>query len=162
MPAAKVKETSLSIDFGVFKLETKISPDPRAREAAWALFVELSTRVATQPIDLDEGLVREALDSLHELVAKARDVLRASGPRAGASDGSVGAVALAVLNGAVRPFLSRWHPLLAAWEEHRPVGKSARDHERAWELEAKCRGELEKLRRGLVTYAKTLGTLADG
>ncbi len=157
---AKLKETSLSIDFGVFKLETKIAPDPRQREAAWALFVELSTRVATQPVDLDEGMIREAFDSLHELFAATRGVLRTSGPNAGATEGSIGAIALAVLNGAIRPFLSRWHPALAAWEEHRPAGKSARDHERAWELEAKCRGELEKLRRGLVTYANTLGALA--
>jgi hypothetical protein len=162
MAGAKVKETSLSIDFGVFKLETKLEPDPRQREAAWALFVELSTRVATQPVDLDEGLVREALDSLHELFAATRSVLLACGPRAGAREGTTGAIALLVLNGAVRPFLSRWHPLLAAWEEHRPAGKSARDHERAWELEPKCRGELEKLRAGLVTYARNLAALADG
>jgi len=160
MPA-KIKETSLSIDFGVFKLATKITPDPRQRDAAWALFVELATRVATQPVDLDEGLLREAFDSLHELFAATRGVLRASGPRAGARSGSVGAIALAVLNSAVRPFLARWHPALAAWEEHRPAGKSARDHERAWELEAKCRGELEKLRRGLAAYAASLAAIAD-
>ncbi len=159
--SAKLKETSLSIDFGIFKLETKFEPDPRQREAAWALWVELSTRVATQPVELDEGLVREALSSLHELFPAARDVLRACGPKAGAAEGSVGRVALTVLNGAVRPFLSRWHPRLSAWEEERPEGRSARDHERAWELEGKCRGELERLRQGLVTYAQTLAALAS-
>ncbi len=158
---AKLKEASLSIDFGIFKLDSKWMPDARQREAAWALWVELSTRVATQPVELDEGLVREALASLHELFGATRHALRTCGPDSGAKEGSVGAVALLVLNGAVRPFLSRWHPLLAAWEEERPEGRSARDHERAWQLEGKCRGELEKLRRGLVTYAETLAALAS-
>jgi hypothetical protein len=155
-----MKEAGLAIDFGIFKLETKWKPDPRQRHAAWALWVELSTRVATQPVDLDEGLLHEAFDSLHALFRATRRVLRRCGPDAGASEGSVGAVALDVLNGAVRPFLSRWHPLLLAWEEERPKGKSAREHERAWKLEGKCRGELEKLRQGLVTYAQTLAALA--
>ena len=158
--SAKLKEAGLSIDFGIFKLETKWSPDPRQREAAWALWVELSTRVATQPVDLDEGMLREALESLHELFDATRGVLRACGPNAGAAEGTVGFVALRVLNGAVRPFLSRWHPKLLAWEEGRPKEKSAREHERAWHEEAKCRGELEKLRQGLVTYAETLADLA--
>jgi hypothetical protein len=161
LSSAKLKEAGLSIDFGIFKLETKWTPDPRQREAAWALWVELSTRVATQPVDLDEGMLCEALESLHDLFGATRNVLRTCGPNAGASEGSVGAVALAVLNGAVRPFLSRWHPRLLAWEEGRPKGKSARDHERAWHEEAKCRGELEKLRQGLVTYAQTLAALAS-
>jgi hypothetical protein len=158
--SAKLKEAGLSIDFGIFKLETKWAPDPRQREAAWALWVELSTRVATQPVDLDDGMLREALESLHQLFDATRGVLRASGPNAGASEGTVGFVALQVLNGAVRPFLSRWHPKLLAWEESRSKEKSARDHERAWHEEAKCRGELEKLRQGLVTYAETLAALA--
>lgn len=155
-----MKESSLSIDFGVFKLQTRWEPDRRQREAAWALWVELATRVATQPVSLDEGLVREAMASLHELFAATRSVLRTSGPRAGSSAGSVGGVALLVLNGAVRPFLARWHPLLFAWEKQCPTNRSAREHERAWELEAKCRGELEKLRQGLLIYAQALATLA--
>jgi hypothetical protein len=161
LSSAKLKEAGLSIDFGIFKLETKWSPDPHQREAAWALWVELSTRVATQPVDLDEGMIREALTSLHELFDATRDVLRKCGPDAGASEGTVGLVALQVLNGAVRPFLSRWHPQLLAWEETRPKEISARAHERAWHEEAKCRGELEKLRQGLVTYAETLAALAS-
>ena len=156
----KLKETSLSIDFGMFKLDTKWTPDPRQSEAAWALYVELMTRIATQPVDLDEGLLREALTSLHELFPATRDVLRKSGPRAGANTTSVGGIALVVLNGAVRPFLSRWHPRLAAWEKHCPIDRAARDHERAWDQEAKCRGELEKLRQGLITYAQALASLA--
>jgi hypothetical protein len=156
----KTKEVGITIDFGVFKLQTKWVSDPRQREAAWALYVELATRIATQPLDLDEGALHEALASLHDLFPAARNVLRKSGPAAGAGPDTVGGIALAVLNGAVRPFLARWHTRLDAWEDKRPEGRSAHDHERAWELEAKCRGELEKLRQGLVTYAQTLATIS--
>ena len=145
----KAKEVALAIDFGVFKLQTKWVPDDKQRKAAWALYVELMTRVATQPLDLDEGALGEALASLQELFPAARKVLREGG------------IALAVLNGAVRPFLARWHTRLEAWEDKRPEGRSAHDHERAWELEAKCRGELEKLRQGLVTYAQALATISN-
>jgi hypothetical protein len=156
----KAKEVGIAIDFGIFKLQTKWVPDRRQCEAAWALYIELATRVATQPLDLDEGSLHEALASLHDLFPAARKVLRDSGPAAGASPDTVGGIALAVLNGAVRPFLARWHTRLETWEETRPEGRSRRDHERAWELEATCRGELEKLRRGLVTYAQALATIS--
>src|SRR5512143_632759 len=160
--AARAKEVGISIDFGIFKLDTKWVPDPRQREAAWALYVELMTRVATQPLELDEGLLHEALQSLHELFPATRHVLRTSGPAAGASKKSVGGIALAVLNGAVRPFLARWHTRLLAWYETLPPDRTARDHERAWPDEAKCRGEMERLRRGLVEYARSLASIATG
>jgi hypothetical protein len=157
---ARTKEVGILIDFGIFKLETKWVPDPRQREAAWALYVELMTRVATQPLELDQGLLTEALDSLHQLFPATRKVLRASGPVAGSGPSTVGGIALAVLNGAVRPFLSRWHARALAWNETRPPGRTALDHERAWPEEARCRGEMEKLRRGLVTYAQALAAIS--
>src|SRR5262245_30583757 len=77
---AKLSEVGISIDFGIFKLVTKWAEDPRQKRAAWALYVELSTRIATQDLDLEYGHVREALDSLHALFAATREILRAEGP----------------------------------------------------------------------------------
>jgi hypothetical protein len=159
---ARAKEVGIAIDFGIFKLDTKWVPDSRQRDAAWALYIELMTRVATQPLELDEGLLYEALQSLHDLFPATRRALRQAGPAAGASRQSVGGIALAVLNGAVRPFLSRWRGRVHAWHQMRPPERSARDHERAWSEEAKCRGEMEKLRRGLVEYAHALASIAVG
>ena len=153
-------EVRVAVDFGIFKLDAKWRPDPRQRNAAWALYVELVTRIATQDLDLEVGMVREALDSLHELFDVTRDILRKDGPQVGMGPSTVGGMALRVVNDGVRPFLAKWHPRLADWETRRrgTVGELA--HERAWPDEAKCRGELAKLQRGLSTYAEALGKIA--
>jgi hypothetical protein len=157
---AKLAEVGISIDFGIFKLVTKWNEDPRQRNAAWALYVELATRVATQELDLEYGHVREAFDSLHALFGVTREILRAEGPVVGANATTVGGIAVRVLNAGIRPFLAKWHPRLADWEAKRDPSTSARAHERAWPDEAKCRGELFKLQKGLEAYAQTLGKIA--
>lgn len=70
-------------------------------------------------MEVDQGLVREALNSLYSLFGTTRGVLKAAGPDVGASRDSVGGIALAqpaagiaVLNNGLRPFLAKWHPLL--------------------------------------------------
>ena len=160
---AVLGEVGISVDFGFFKLDTKWVEDPRQRDAAWALYVELATRIATQGLDLDVGLLREALESLHALFAVTRGVLRTGGPAVGSSSQSVGGIALIVLNKAVRPFLAKWHPALAHWEAQskQSATTSQRDHERAWPEELKCRAELAKLQEGLLQYAQALARIAS-
>ena len=159
-PGSRLSEVGVRIDFGIFKLDTKWVPDPRQRDAAWALYVELSTRIATQELDLEVGLVREAFDSLHALFAVTREILRKEGPQVGMGPQTVGGIAVRVLNSSIRPLLAKWHPRLAEWEAKKGAQVSPRVHERAWPEEAKCRGELAKLQRGLSTYAETLGKIA--
>ena len=78
----------------------------------------------------------------------------------GASHDSVGGIAIAVLNNGLRPFLSKWHPLLQTWEVQRPPHLSPREHERNWFEEPKLRGELESLRKDLELYANALAVIA--
>ena len=73
--------------------------------------MELVTRVAVQSLN-SEGFVREAMNSLYSLFGSTREILRKVGPKVGASHDSVGGIAIAVLNNGLRPFLSKWHPLL--------------------------------------------------
>ncbi len=153
-------EVGVTVDFGIFKLNAKWEPDPRQRDAAWAMYVELSTRIATQELDLEVGLLREALDSLHALFPVTREILRKEGAHVGKEPNTVGGMSLLVLNAGIRPFLSKWHPRLSDWETRRDPHTSALAHERAWQDEAKCRGELAKLQRGLLTYAEALGKIA--
>jgi hypothetical protein len=51
-----------------------------------------------QPLEIDQGLVREALTSLYNLFPITRQVLKEAGPDVGASLNSVGGIAIAVLN----------------------------------------------------------------
>jgi hypothetical protein len=140
--------------------EAEWNADPTERKAAWALYVELITRVSVQPLPTDQGLLREALSSLHSLFDSTRQILRESGPDVGASISSVGGIAIAVLNRGIRPFLSKWHPVLLDWETKRDPRASPREHERAWAEHEELRSELEKLRMNLASYAEALATIA--
>ena len=46
--------TKLKVKAGVFEAEWE--PQEKDREAAWELYVELLTRIATQPLPADAGL----------------------------------------------------------------------------------------------------------
>jgi hypothetical protein len=111
-----------------------------------------------------EGSLREVLTSLHSLFATTREIMRRHGPavarpRRGA-DLSFGSIAIAVLNGAIRPVLSRWHVELLAHEATMPPGASPVAHEREWEHAAELRDALADLRETLVDYAQLLGQVA--
>ena len=69
-------------------------------------------------------------------------------------------VAIAVLNKGIRPFLSKWHPELQAWEVQRTFTVGAKDHERSWSKETQLRRELNALRDSLGRYAAELAKLA--
>jgi hypothetical protein len=153
-----LETVSVSLPFGIGSMAWKV--DLTERKAAWSLYVELVTRIAVQPLEVDQGLVREAMNSLYSLFGTTREVLKAAGPDVGASRDSVGGIAITVLNKGLRPFLAKWHPLLQAWEARRPVGVSPKEHEQSWSEEPKLRSELEILRGGLEDYAKALAKIA--
>ena len=156
----KFKKISLNLPFGIGGMEWE--PDPSERTAAWSLYVELVTRIAIQPLEAeqDQGLLREALLSLHSLFSTTREILKEAGPDIGASRQSVGGIAITVLNRGLRPFLSKWHPLLQSWETLRPANLSPKEHEKNWAQEAQFRSELELLRQNLEEYAIALAYIA--
>ncbi|NJP34267.1 hypothetical protein [Micromonospora thermarum] len=127
-----------------------------SQQVAWKLFIEAVTRISTQPLDMGTGLLREALTSLYGLFAITRDVLKESEPsRQTGSDPTVEHLAIAMLNVELRPFLSRWHPILRDWESTHPD-----QGEREWPLDAECRSELAAMQRRLLPYVLGFGKLA--
>ena len=153
---AVLKQVSISLPFGIGSASWE--SDTTERRAAWELYIELVTRIAVQSLDSQDGLMREALNSLYSLFGSTREILRKAGPDVGASRESVGGIAIAVLNNGLRPFLSKWHPALQAWEATKDIGVSASTHEKSWSEESALRQELERLRDDLEQYA---GALAD-
>lgn len=89
-----LETVSVSLRFGIGSMAWKV--DPTERQAAWSLYVELVTRIAVQPLEFDEGLVREAMNSLYSLFGTSREILKPAGPDVGASHYSVGGIAIAV------------------------------------------------------------------
>jgi hypothetical protein len=155
---AVLKKVTVSLSFGIGSASWE--SDPTERKAAWELYVELVTRIAVQPLATHEGLMREALNSLYTLFGSTREILRKAGPDVGASRGSVGGISIAVLNNGLRPFLSKWHPMLQEWEVMKAVGVSASSHEQVWTEEPVLRNELDKLRKDLQKYADALAEIA--
>ncbi len=155
---AKFKKVSLTLPFGLGSAEWET--DPTERRAAWSLYVELNTRIAVQQLQADQGLLREALNSLYSLFPSTRQILREAGPILGASRESVGGIAIRVLNEGLRPFLSKWHPALGKWEAQRPTNISAKQREEDWPDKFEFRNELELLRQNLEVYADNLAKIA--
>ena len=75
------------------------------QEAAWELYVEMLTRVVTQPLPIEAGDEKTALESVYSLFPATREVLR----RHGRAAVNFTKVAVPVLNQVVRPFTAKWH-----------------------------------------------------
>lgn len=133
------------------------TPNDAERTAAWEMYVELVTRVSVIPLEAEEGILRESLSSYYSLFGTTRHILRTHGPEVAhlRSDSSLSFayIAVAILNGTLRPLLTRWHPELLAYEELRPTSRSATAWERAWNLAPELRGSIEDVRVSLTKYA---------
>jgi transcriptional regulator with XRE-family HTH domain len=132
--------------------------------AAWEIYVELVTRIATVELGEEQGTLREALASLHSLFGTIRAILRRYGPAvaraAGAEASEVSVLAMAILNDVLRPLLADWHPQLLAHESRCPTGLSAAEHERAWARNREMREALAGSRSRLADYARLLAAAA--
>ncbi|MCU0443758.1 MAG: hypothetical protein MUE85_02495 [Microscillaceae bacterium] len=100
----KVGLTNIKVNLQFIEAEFKLS-NTADQDAAWEMYVELITRVATQ--DLHEGDPKTALESLSRLFAITRDILKSKGKDAI----NFAKIAVVILNQVVRPFTSKWHPL---------------------------------------------------
>lgn len=163
--ALKELSLSLGLPFGLGSIAGKWEPDEEERRAAWEMYVELITRVSVDELGPGEGSLREALDSLYTLFGTTREILREHGPKVAApapgSELSFGLIAVGVLNGGLRPFLSKWHVELLHHEELKLPETPPLAHERSWERADELRADLNELRGVLATYAGYLGAVAD-
>ena len=115
------------------------------RKAAWEFYVELATRVATQPLGDEEGVELTALESIASLFDTARDLMRRSGPGAAAFSTLV----LALLNYRLRPFTAAWHKRAAEGRLGDPA------------ISGRFRDELRDLQADLRATADALAEMAQ-
>lgn len=142
----------LLANWGVNKLQLKLgfltadfAPQDADREAAWELYIELVTRVATQPLPDGVGVDKQALASLHSLFDTSRDIMKKHGPAAK----NFARIGIAVLNQILRPFLTRWH---GVFTPDTPLDAATC---------AEFRRQLEDLRQDMLTYTRILAQIAD-
>lgn len=157
----------IGLPWGLGSVGGKWVPDEAEERAAWEILVELTTRVCLVEVKRGEGSVREALTSLRELFPLVRTALKSHGPILArpmreAGEVSFGYLAVAVLNGAIRPFLSRWHSRLSAREEARPEGTAAIDWESSWQDLDLMLSELKDVQASLATFAGIMSKACRG
>lgn len=157
----------MNLPFGLGKID--FIADEVQQRAAWELYVELRTRIATQPLFSKDketgteeyvGLLREALDSLYRMFSITRDILRKAGPEVADGADSFGPLAIDILNEGLRPFTAKWHPLLLQYEEQRPEDVDRVSWEARWEHEGAMREDLVELQRGIQQYAEVLAIIS--
>ena len=125
-------------------LETEWEPRASDSEAAWEMYVELLTRIATQPLPSDAGIESSALESVYNLFGITRGILR----KHGRDCLGFAKIAVIILNQVVRPFTARWHQL---------------SNENAFQDENLCqlfREELQELQVNLRNYMGMLAEIA--
>jgi len=134
--------TSLKIKTPFLDMEWK--PQEADKAAAWDLYVELLTRITTQPLPKEHGDEQTALNSVFTLFGLTRDVLKKHGRDAE----EFAKIAIVVLNQVIRPFTAKWHKLSI---------------DSAFSQKEKCeefREELKKLQLVLGIYTKMLSDMA--
>ena len=86
-------------------IDAEISFKSTDQDAAWELYIEMLTRIVTQPLPSEAGDEQTALDSVYSLFPTTREILR----RRGRGTIQLSKIAIPVLNQVVRPFTAKWH-----------------------------------------------------
>jgi hypothetical protein len=115
------------------------------RKAAWEFYIELATRVTTQPLEDVDGVEVTALESVASLFRSGREIMRKAGPEAAA----FATLALALLNWRVRPFTAQWHKLSTEGRLNDPA------------IAGRFRDELRSLQQDLRSAANALAEMAN-
>ena len=86
-------------------LDAEWKPQDEDKAAAWDLYIELLTRIATQPLPQSHGDEKTALESVYSLFPITRQVIKDNGRHCF----EFTKIAVVVLNQVIRPFTAKWH-----------------------------------------------------
>lgn len=140
--------------------KVKLANSGSQRRVAWALFVDTTTRIATQPLSDEEGDGGIILKSLYDLFQVSRKSIMEMEPTRVLPSRrknleTVETYILEMLNQNIRPFLSKWHPVWDAWQKSNPGTPSS-----GWSQHKEFRKELKALQPEIRGRAIGLGEIA--
>ena len=138
----KFRLNKIRLNLGI--VNSEISFQQADIDAAWELYIEMLTRIITQPLPSEAGDEKTALGSIYALFAITREILH----RHGRGTIQFSKIAIPVLNQVVRPFTTKWHKECLA---------GAFDHESNRKV---FREELEILQSELRNYNSMLAEIA--
>ncbi|GJL76791.1 MAG TPA: hypothetical protein DEF07_07340 [Nitrosomonas sp.] len=162
----KVQSFNVSLPFGLGGANIVVTE--AQQKVAWALYVELATRVASVKLEPGTGSAREALNSIHSLFETTRSVLRDEGHGAAHGPKSVGPIAIDILNQGLRPFLVKWHSKLSSFENQQAEEQRKQYggcttvivDESRWPERNAFYQDLEENRQGMLQYIQVLAHIA--
>lgn len=134
--------TSLQVNASFLKMEFK--PKDGDRDAAWEMYIELLTRVTTQPLPKDYGDEETALASIYSLFGITREIIK----KHKRDCLEFTKLAIIILNQRIRPFTAKWHRI------------SVKDGFDQPEVCEEFRRDLEALQEVLIRYTDMLGDIA--
>ena len=137
----KMTKLQLNAQFLQISLEFKEAD----KDAAWEMYIELLTRITTQPLGHTQGDEETALKSIHSLFPTTRDIIK----KHGRSSLQFTKLAIVVLNQIIRPFTAKWHKQSLAGAFKDPIECAV------------FRGELTTLQADLRRYTGMLGDMAN-
>ncbi|HFU74776.1 MAG TPA: hypothetical protein ENK66_00875 [Arcobacter sp.] len=126
-------------------LEMEWNPQEVDKNAAWDMYIELLTRITTQPLADKHGDEKTALDSIYSLFPITRQIIKDNGRDCI----EFTKIAIIILNQKIRPFTAKWHKLSL---------------EGAFEDKEQCklfRQELKDLQHILSIYSAMLADMAN-
>jgi hypothetical protein len=126
-------------------LEMDWSPKDSDKDAAWDMYIELLTRITTQPLSDTDGLEKTALESIYSIFGITRGIIK----QHGRDCEGFARIAIVILNQIIRPFTARWHKLSS--------DGAFNDSERCKAF----REELKELQAKLTNYSKMLAEIAN-
>lgn len=125
-------------------LEMEWNPAEPDKDAAWELYVELLTRITTQPLPDEDGDEETALQSIYSLFGLTRSIIKSHGRDCR----EFTKIAIVVLNQIIRPFTAKWHKVSVAGQFNNP------------DTCKEFRVELNELQEKLRIYTKMLSDMA--
>jgi len=126
-------------------LDMEWEPRDEDKSAAWELYIELLTRITTQPLPQSSGDEKTALNSVYTLFPLTREIIK----RNGRYCIEFTKIAIVVLNQVVRPFTAKWHKLSLNGTLDTEEGAS------------QFRSELAYLQETLKRYSRMLADMAS-
>lgn len=125
-------------------LEMEWNPAEPDKDAAWELYIELLTRITTQPLSEEDGDEQTALQSIYSLFGLTRSIIKSHGRDCR----EFTKLAVVVLNQIIRPFTAKWHKVSVSGQFNNP------------DICKEFRGELNELQEKLRIYTKMLSDMA--
>lgn len=155
-------------EIGIGHNKVRFKPNLTARQTAYAIWVELSTRKIGLPIDFDHDVIAEVYDSWYSFFSVTRDLIKSIPISQAKTQGTQDIIKLSieVLNEGLRPHLTQWQARFRHWYEaelrraaEEKVVIDPQGIQQSFPKYAELKADMEKINRALMIYREKMQEL---